>query len=45
MQYFCSFESYALFLLENENIRDTKCPISTYPARKVTLACFACKSD
>ena len=30
MRYFRSFESY-------ENIGNTKCPISTYPAKKVTM--------
>ena len=33
--YFRSFESY-------ENIRNTKCPITTYPDKEITLACFAC---
>ena len=34
MQYFNSFESYALLLLQNENIRYTKYPISTHPAKE-----------
>ena len=32
---FGSFESY-------ENIRNTKCPVSTYPAKEVALAYYAC---
>ena len=35
MWYFCSIESY-------ENIRNTNCPILTYLAKKVTLACYVC---
>ena len=35
MWYFHSFESY-------ENTRNTKCPILTYPAEKITLPCYAC---
>ena len=34
MRYFNSFESYALLLLQNENIRYTKYPISTQPAKE-----------
>ena len=30
------------FCYKNENIRCTKCPISTCPARKKTLACYTC---
>ena len=34
MRYFNSFESYALLLLQNENIRYTNYPISTHPAKE-----------
>ena len=30
------------FCYKNENIRYTKIPISTRPAEKITLACYAC---
>ena len=42
MQYFCSFDSYSLFLLQSENIRYTKCPISTQPAKKNKLLHHLC---
>ena len=35
MRYFRSFESY-------ENTRNRKSPISSYPAKKISLACYAC---
>ena len=34
MGYFNSFESYTLLLLQNENIRHPKYPISTHPAEE-----------
>ena len=34
------FLSYALFGNKNENIENTNCSISTYPAKKITLACY-----
>ena len=34
MRYFNSFESYALLLLQNENIKYTKYPISTHTAEE-----------
>ena len=39
---FSFFESYALFADKNEIIKYTKCPISTHPAKKISLECYAC---
>ena len=39
---FFFFENYALFSDKNDNIEYTDCPISTHPAKKITLACYAC---
>ena len=36
------FENFALFSDKNDNIEYTNCPISTHPAKKITLACYAC---
>ena len=38
---FSFFEIYDFFGDKNENIKCTNCPISTHPAEKVTLACYA----
>ena len=40
--YFGSFESCAIFGYKNKNIKYTNCPISTHPAKKITLACYTC---
>ena len=43
MQYFFVLSKVMFFSChKNENIRYAKCPISTHPAKKITLACYAC---
>ena len=39
---FFFFENYALFSDKNDNIEYTDCPISTHPAKNITLARYAC---
>ena len=42
MWYSNSLKVMLFFSFKNENIRYPKCPISTYPAEKIALACCAC---